>query len=103
MPEITSTGNESRARIRLGALAALFLGPAFVFANMYSTQAILPVLGRSFRIDAPTAGLTVSIIVLAVAIGSLLYGPLSDRVGRKAVMVGTSLLIVVPTFLCGFA
>nr|BBH95594.1 MFS transporter [Thermogemmatispora argillosa] len=89
--------------IRVGALIALFLGPAFVFANMYTTQAILPVLSRVFRVDAPTAGLTISIIVLAVAVGSLFYGPLSDRIGRKIVMVGSSLLITVPTLLCAFA
>ncbi|MBX5451956.1 MFS transporter [Thermogemmatispora sp.] len=89
--------------IRVGALVALFLGPAFVFANMYTTQAILPVLSRAFRVDAPTAGLTISLIVLAVAVGSLFYGPLSDRIGRKIVMVGSSLLITVPTLLCAFA
>ncbi|WP_081838605.1 MFS transporter [Thermogemmatispora carboxidivorans] len=89
--------------IRIGALIALFLGPAFVFANMYTTQAILPVLSRAFKVDAPTAGLTISTIVLAVAIGSLFYGPLSDRIGRKIVMVGSSLLITLPTLLCAFA
>jgi len=65
------------------ALVSLFLAPAFIFANMYSTQAILPVLSSAFHISAPTAGLSVSVLVLAVAIGSLIYGPISDRIGRK--------------------
>jgi YNFM family putative membrane transporter len=97
------SSHPEQQNIRIGALIALFLGPAFVFANMYTTQAILPVLSRAFRVDAPTAGLTISIIVLAVAIGSLFYGPLSDRIGRKVVMVGSSLLITLPTLLCAFA
>src|SRR5450759_2079136 len=88
---------------KLGALVTLFLAPAFIFANMYTTQAILPVLSLDFNISAPTAGLTVSLLVLAVAIGSLIYGPLSDRIGRKKVMVCASFLVIIPTLLCGFA
>jgi YNFM family putative membrane transporter len=93
----------SRKQPGLGALFTLFLAPAFIFANMYTTQAILPVLSFAFHISAPTAGLTVSMIVLAVAFGSLIYGPLSDRVGRKKVMVGASFLVIIPTLLCGLA
>ena len=88
---------------RVWALVSLFLAPAFVFANMYSTQAILPVLSKAFHITAPTAGLSVSVLVLAVAIGSLIYGPISDRIGRKPVMVCASLLVVIPTLLLGLA
>ncbi len=99
----TSNSSQSAGQPRPGALITLLLAPAFVFANMYTTQAILPVFSTDFSISAPTAGLTVSLLVLAVAIGSLFYGPLSDRVGRKTVMVGASALVVVPTILCGFA
>ncbi len=95
--------NVPQERPRWGVLVALFFAPAFIFANMYTTQAILPVLSHDFGISAPTAGLTVSLLVLAVAIGSLFYGPLSDRVGRKPVMVGTSFLVTIPTLLCGLA
>ncbi|GAC1427293.1 MAG: MFS transporter [Ktedonobacteraceae bacterium] len=87
----------------IGTLITLFLAPAFVFANMYTTQAILPTLSQDFHVSAPTAGLTVSVLVLSVAIGSLFYGPLSDIVGRKPVMVWASFLVAIPTFLCGFA
>src|SRR5690242_1085205 len=95
---IADAGQE---RPRVGALVSLFLAPAFVFANMYSTQSILPVLSSAFQISAPTAGLSISVLVLAVAVGSLIYGPISDRIGRKPVMVCASLLVVVPTLLLG--
>jgi len=93
----------SQEQIRLGALVALFFAPGFIFANMYTTQAILPVLSSDFRVSAPIAGLTVSVLVLAVAIGSLFYGPISDHIGRKPVMVGVSFLVTLPTLFCGFA
>src|ERR1051326_1929290 len=103
MSSAISSPNVSRKPPRLVALVTLFLAPAFIFANMYTTQAILPVLSHDFNISAPEAGLTVSLLVLAVAIGSLFYGPLSDRIGRKRVMVGASFLVLIPTLLCTFA
>src|SRR5579859_1173570 len=103
MPDSPYTPEIYQKEPALGALVTLFFAPAFIFANMYATQAILPVLSQDFHISAPTAGLTVSTLVLAVAIGSLFYGPLSDRIGRKPVMVGTSLLLTIPTLLCGLA
>lgn len=103
MPAIATSTSTLEKQPGWGALAALFFAPAFVFANMYTTQAILPVLSQDFSVSAPTAGLTVSLLVLAVAIGSLFYGPLSDRIGRKPVMVGVSFLVIIPTLLCGLA
>src|SRR3989440_12978240 len=90
-------------RPRWGALVTLFFAPAFIFANMYTTQAILPVLSQDFRVSAPTAGLTVSLLVLAVAVGSLFYWPLSDRTGRKPVMGGICFLVVFPPLFCGLS
>jgi MFS transporter, YNFM family, putative membrane transport protein len=102
-PRSAASHNASEHPSRLWALVTLFFAPAFIFANMYTTQAILPVLSQAFSISAPTAGLTVSALVLAVACGSLLYGPLSDNIGRKPVMVGVSFLVLIPTLLCGLA
>jgi len=67
---------------------------------MYVTQPILPVLSSGFGVSPATAGLTVSAVVLAVAVGSFVHGPLSDSAGRKAVMVGSSVLLVIPTVAC---
>ncbi|HEX6480262.1 MAG TPA: MFS transporter [Ktedonobacteraceae bacterium] len=103
IPGSASSSNTSDRPSRLWALVALFFAPAFIFANMYTTQAILPVLSQDLAISAPTAGLTVSVLVLAVAFGSLFYGPLSDRIGRKPVMVTVSFLVIIPTLLCGLA
>lgn len=78
-------------------LAGFLLGAAGMFATMYSTQAILPELSRAFDVSPSRAGLTISAVVLAVAIGAWLWGPLSDRIGRPRAMRLASWLLVLPT------
>jgi YNFM family putative membrane transporter len=68
-----------------------------MFAVTYSTQAILPELGRSFGVSPAEAGLTISVVVLALAAGAWIWGPFSDRYGRKRSIVLASALLVVPT------
>src|SRR5205814_2224871 len=78
-------------------MAGFLLGAAGMFAVTYSTQAILPLLGRTFHVSPSQAGLTISIVILALAIGAWIWGPLSDRWGRKRSIVLASLLLVAPT------
>jgi YNFM family putative membrane transporter len=70
-----------------------------MFATMYSTQAILPELESGLGCSAAAAGLSITVVVFAVAIFGWLYGPLSDRAGRVRVMIGSAAAIVVPTAL----
>ena len=79
------------------ALAGFMLGAAGMFATMYSTQAILPELSRDFDVSPSRAGLTISVVVLAVAIGGFVWGPVSDRIGRPRAIRAASLLLVLPT------
>lgn len=74
-----------------------------MFATVYCTQAILPTLGREFGIGAARAGLTISVVVVAMAVGAWIWGPLSDRIGRKRCLVLSSVLLVPPTVALGFA
>jgi YNFM family putative membrane transporter len=79
------------------ALAGFMLGAAGMFATMYSTQAILPELSRDFEVSPSRAGLSISVVVLAVAIGGFAWGPFSDRIGRPRAIRLASLLLVPPT------
>jgi YNFM family putative membrane transporter len=74
-----------------------------MFAAMYSTQAILPELSHSFDVSPARAGLSVSALVLALALAAWLWGPLSDRIGRPRSMRLASLLLVGPTLLVALA
>ena len=78
-------------------MAGFLLGAAGMFAVTYSTQAILPELGRSFGVSPAQAGLTISVVVLALASGAWIWGPFSDRYGRKRSIVLASALLVAPT------
>ena len=79
------------------ALGGFMLGAAGMFATMYSTQAILPELSRDFDVTPSQAGLSISVVVLAVALGGFAWGPLSDRIGRPRSIRLASILLVPPT------
>jgi YNFM family putative membrane transporter len=85
------------------ALAGFLLGASGMFAVIYSTQAILPRLSADFGVSAATSGLTVSAVVLCLAGGAWLWGPLSDRWGRRRTLICASALVVPPTILAGLA
>jgi MFS transporter, YNFM family, putative membrane transport protein len=78
-------------------MAGFMLGAASMFAVTYSTQAILPTIGRTYRVSPAHAGLSVSLVVLGLAVGAPFWGTFSDRVGRKRSIVLASLLLVPPT------
>lgn len=75
-------------------MLGFLVGASAMFATMYSTQAILPTLGRVFDVSPSRAGLTISVLVLAMVAGSWLWGPLSDRVGRRRCLIAASALLV---------
>ncbi len=86
-----------------GEIPALYLGTVVAYADMYLTQPILPLLSRQFDVGPARAGLTVSAVVLTIAGASILYGPLSDLVGRRRVMAGALGLLALATAACGLA
>jgi YNFM family putative membrane transporter len=85
------------------AVPALYLAATVVFSDMYLTQPILPLLAAEFGVAPATAGLSVSVVVLLIALASTACGPLSDSLGGKRVMVASCALLALPTLLCAFA
>jgi MFS transporter, YNFM family, putative membrane transport protein len=100
MPEVAGA---SPTRTAAATIGALNFATVAVYADLYITQPILPLLSKEFGIAPATAGLTVSVVVLMIALVSSAYGSLSDIVGRKPVMVTSCLLLAVPTMLCAVA
>lgn len=60
----------------------------------------LPSIQRAFGVDAGRAHLALSLAMAAIAVSTLLYGPLSDRFGRRPVLVGGQLLFIAGSALC---
>lgn len=67
-------------------LIALGAAGVATFAQLYSPQGILPLIGRSLRIDAAHAALTVSAATLGLATSVLGWAWIADRVGRATAM-----------------
>ncbi len=84
-------------------VAALYAATVAAYSDMYITQPILPALSEEFGVAPATAGLSVSAVVLMIALASSSSGPLSDMLGRKPVMVWSCGMLALPTLLCALA
>jgi DHA1 family bicyclomycin/chloramphenicol resistance-like MFS transporter len=63
----------------------------------------LPILEREFHASAGQAGLTLSLFMAGFASAQLVLGPLSDRIGRRPVLLGAVGLFGVSALLCAVA
>ncbi|HUB45587.1 MAG TPA: multidrug effflux MFS transporter [Acetobacteraceae bacterium] len=60
----------------------------------------LPAIAHSLHTSAAAAGTTLSIFLLGYAAGPLVFGPLSDRLGRRPVLLGGIALFAGAGFIC---
>jgi len=67
---------------------ALFCAGIATFTLLYFCQPLLPVFSQEFGVSAASASLAVSLPSIALALGTLVAGALSERFGRKPLMVG---------------
>ena len=82
-------------------LAALFCAGVATFAQLYSPQAVLPMISSDLGIGAADAALTISTSTVGLAIGVIPWSTLADRIGRVraislSVTVATAVGLVVP-------
>ncbi|ASN21060.1 MFS transporter [Arthrobacter sp. YN] len=82
-------------------LAALALAGVATFAQLYSTQAVLPLMAHDLKITAAEAALSISLATVGLAITVLPWSFVADRIGRVRAMaigiaVATLLGLLVP-------
>jgi YNFM family putative membrane transporter len=67
--------------------ALVFSLVATAFTTVYITQPVLPVIENEFGINARTASLSVSMVILGIALANLPFGVLADRYPIKPIIV----------------
>ena len=76
-------------------LAALALAGVATFAQLYSTQAVLPLMAADLRITAAEAALSISLATVGLAITVLPWSFVADRIGRvRAMAIGIAVATV---------
>ena len=63
----------------------------------------MPGLQRAFHTDFATVQLTLTLYLIGLAVAQLFYGPLSDRLGRRPVLLAGLVLFLVGTLACMLA
>ncbi|WP_404473777.1 MFS transporter [Vreelandella venusta] len=94
---------EAKTRAWWRATAALCLGSFLVFINLYVPQPLLPGLKDAYGVSTLGVSLLMSVSTLSLALALLVFGPLSDAIGREAIMRITLLLAGVLSLALAFA
>ena len=71
--------------------------------SLYMLVPALPVLATTFGRDISVAQMTVSLYMVGIACSQIIMGPLSDRFGRRPVLLAGLGLMVVASAACIFA
>lgn len=87
---------------RRALVAVLFAGLAS-FQALYCTQALLPVFVDELRVDPATAALTVSATTGALAVAVVPVSVLSERFGRRPVLLASAVSATALGFLVALA
>src|SRR5262249_13546342 len=73
------------------------------FCGLHMIVPALPVLVSVFDDSAARVQLVLSLYLAGIAGGQLVYGPLSDRLGRRPVLLAGLAMFLVGTALCAIA
>jgi DHA1 family bicyclomycin/chloramphenicol resistance-like MFS transporter len=89
----------SEWRLILVLVLATAIGP-------FSMQVFLPALPAiqaSYDVTAATAQLSFSLSAFAMAVATLFYGPVSDRIGRRRSLIAGIVVFIFGSLICAFA
>lgn len=81
---------------RLPTVPVILAGFA-AFLDLYATQPLLPLLGRSFHASPFHVSLTITAPTIAVALAAPLIGRLADTLGLRRVIVASACMLTIAT------
>ena len=97
------TGGSSGGERHIGFIAVLVLATAIGPFAMQVFLPALPAIQTGFGVNAATAQLVFSLSAFAIAISMLVYGPVSDRLGRRPALIGGLAVYLAGSVLCAVA
>lgn len=80
--------------------ALVFSVVAAGFATIYITQPVLPVIRDEFAVDAKIASLSVSMVILGIALANLPFGMLADRYPIKPIILAGGTVVSAMSLFC---
>jgi YNFM family putative membrane transporter len=108
MSETETYPETSKGKVRIGTPAyrrvnlALFCAGFVTFITLYDVQPLLPLFAREFGVSPAMASLPLSFSTIALAMGMLVAGTLSETLGRRPVITAalflTSILAILTLF-----
>jgi len=84
--------------VRLTLVLGLVMAIGPLAVDMYLPA--MPTLQKEFAVDAARVQHTLSAYLLGLAIGQLGFGPVADRYGRKAPLIGGLLVFTLASAAC---
>ncbi|WP_180037314.1 MFS transporter [Acinetobacter sp. YH16052] len=87
------SSNSSSSHIEYGSSAfkavlfSLFLAGFAIFSSLYCVQPMMPILADYFQVSPTQSSFPLSFSTIALAVGLIFTGLISDRFGRKPIMV----------------
>jgi DHA1 family bicyclomycin/chloramphenicol resistance-like MFS transporter len=96
--EQTSSRRQQAAPVAVVAVLATLVAFGPMSIDMYLPS--LPAIGRSLGASVGHVQLTLSAFFIGFSLGQLVYGPLSDRYGRRPVLLAGIALYIVTSGLC---
>jgi predicted MFS family arabinose efflux permease len=86
-PEETGWEGHAKGSAAYGKiLAGLAFAGVATFAQLYSTQAVLPLMSSELKVTAAEAALTISLATVGLAVTVIPWSFLADRIGRVRAM-----------------
>jgi DHA1 family bicyclomycin/chloramphenicol resistance-like MFS transporter len=93
MSSATQPGTPMPGRLAMTLLLGLLASFAPMTIDLYLPA--FPIMARDLATDAESIQLTLSVYMVGFALSQTIFGPISDRFGRKpTIMIGTSIYLV---------
>jgi len=81
-------------------LALVFLLVTCAFTSIYVTQPVLPVIQQEFAVTASVASMSVSLVILGMALTTVPFGMLADRHSIRPLILAGGSIVAAASLVC---